>query len=547
MKVEHEGDGLTDEMLQEWGPWMDAQIERKFGSDPPPLVASTLNFSRNEIGDEGVRLVCEYLQAREISVQMVKFFKNSIGDAGAWAIGQLLAHAREPVHEVHMSHNLISEQGALSIFESIARSKRYPYHLERAGRRDSQGLTPVWLRMEYNCIRWALIEGRLEQTQIRWCAADSRDGWGPKDTSPMVCMHTLFRSQKLDGPSLGVGGGQASSSRGRAVQSPAMQPVDPPEEELDVDGGAEEVPMYMFLDASAVRRFAADKGSAKERLFTFQGLLNLCQQGHMECTPPNDVSMPQWLGPVEERDRIVMVITDTVLEELASIAEHSPNDRRQMEWLTKAPDSYLKRSHQWGILEVLETAAHTQLIKLAGWEQRAKELRISRWALRNLDFACLWDSQIDSPGKVLFVTGDDSLCTFAAEAARTVDGLQRVAVAHVHKIDRVFASDREHGGHRLYEAAQRPKANKFCGACLSAQIMTSLVLEPALAAAVAAASPQAADPSLDLLAALQEAQTLLSEVRPVVEFSTHPDAAKWVERVDRARERWQATIVRHAQ
>mmetsp|Transcript_95843 Transcript_95843/g.310637 ORF Transcript_95843/g.310637 Transcript_95843/m.310637 type:complete len:180 (+) Transcript_95843:84-623(+) len=102
-KVEQEGDGLTDAAMEEWGAWMDSQIERRFGSDEntPELTASTLNFSRNELGDDGVRSVVEYLRQRKIAVQMVKFFKNNIGDVGAWAIGQLLAVAREPVHEAH--------------------------------------------------------------------------------------------------------------------------------------------------------------------------------------------------------------------------------------------------------------------------------------------------------------------------------------------------------------------------------------------------------------------------------------------------------------
>lgn len=561
-KVEQEGDGLTDAMMEEWGLWMDSQLERRFGLESwPPLTATTLNFSRNELGDEGVRSVVEYLRKREIGVQMVKFFKNGIGDVGAWAIGQLLAHAREPVHEVHLSHNRITEQGACAIFEAIARSRRYPYPLERAGRRDSQGLTPVWLRMEYNCIQWPSIEHRLDQQQVRWCAAESRDGWGPKDNSPMVCMHSSYKNQKSDmAQSLGGGNGQGAASRGRGDSGkggpsgppppgPAAAPPDPPEEDPDGDAGSEEVPMYIFLDASAVRRFAADRGSAKERLFTFQGLLNLCQQGHIKCTPPDEGPMPAWVGPVQERDRIIFVVTDTVLDELSHVSEHSAVERRQMDWLRNAPDSYLQLCHQWGILEVLETKLHTQLIKLSGWEQRAQELRISRWALKNLDFACLWESQIESEGRVLFVTADEALCAFAAEAAASVEGVRRVAAVHVHKLDRSFASDREHGGHRLYEAAQKNKANKYCGSVLSAQIVHSLVIEPALAAdsveeraAASGAGRGGAASAGDLRHALKEALALLGDVRPVVEGHGGGDATKLLERIEKAQTQWQALL-----
>jgi len=540
-KVEQEGDSLTDAAMEEWGGWMDTQLEKRFGnSDRPALTASTLNFSRNELGDEGVRCVVEYLRRREIGVQMVKFFKNNIGDIGAWAIGQLLAHARDPVQEVHLSHNRITEQGACSIFEAIARSRRYPYQMERSGRRDALGLTPVWLRMEYNCIQWASIEHRLDQQQVRWCAAESRDGWGPKDQSPMVCMHSSFKNQKVEA----LSGADAGAAILGQVTSPPRKSAggmpEPPEEDL-ADEASEEVPMYVFLDASAVRRLAAEK--SKERLFTFQGLLNLCQQGHMKCTPPDDCPTPAWLGAVEERDRIIFVVTDAVLDELSRFAEQNSNERSQLEWLRNAPDSYLQLCHQWGILEVLETKLHTQLIKLAGWESRARELGISRWALQNFDFACLWESQIDATGRVLFVTADEAIVNFASECAASVDGVRQVATVHVHALDRAFANDREHSGNRIYEAAQRSKVNKFCGAVLSAQIMHALVVGPFQ-------DSRGGGGEDGLRRGLREAVSLLSDLRPLLEGgrqgSSEAAVAKAVERMDEAQRRWQALLARRS-
>merc|ERR1719199_700200 len=123
--------GITDDDMEDWCYWMDQKLQKRFGGTLPRLVATMLNFSRNDIGDEGVRRMMDYLRRRGISVQTVKFFKNAIGDGGAWSIGQLLAHSPEPVHEVHLSHNRISAQGACSIFEAIARSQRYPYTCDR--------------------------------------------------------------------------------------------------------------------------------------------------------------------------------------------------------------------------------------------------------------------------------------------------------------------------------------------------------------------------------------------------------------------------------
>jgi len=529
-KVEQEGDALADDVMREWGGWMDAQFAKYFGrSEWPALTASTLNLSRNELGDEGVRCVVEYLRRREIAVQVVKLFKNNIGDVGAWAIGQLLAHAREPVQEVHLSHNRITEQGACSIFEAIARSGRYPYQMERSGRRESVGLKPVWLRMEYNCIQWSSIEHRLDQQQVRWCAAESRDGWGPKDQSPMVCMHSSYRNQSVESFS-GADAGAAILAQVTSHPSDSVGGApDPSPDELADEGGAEEVPMYVFLDASAVRRFAAE--NSEERLFTFQGLLNLCQQGHMKCTPPEDVSPPSWLGSVEERDRIILVVTDAVLDELADFGEHTVKEQGQLEWLRNAPDSYLQQCFQWGILEVVETKLHTQLIKLAGWEPRAHELGISRWTLQNFDFACLWESQIEASGRVLFVTADAALVDFAAEAAAAAREVRRVATVHVHALDRAFADDREHSGNHIWKAAQRSKANKFCGAILCAQIMHALVVGPSLWS-------QVGDEALR--EGLREAVQLLSDLRPLLRGAA---AASAVGRIDDAQRRWQ-TILR---
>lgn len=470
-KVDQEGKSFTDDDLEEWGDWMDNQFDNRFGVGKwPSLTVSTLNFSRNDLGDEGVMKVLNYLRKRNIAVQMVKLFKNAIGDQGAAAIGKYLAESREPVHEVHLSHNRITGEGACAIFEAIAKSKRYPYKSERSGRRDDKGLTPVWLRMEYNCIKWADIEHRLDPQQVRWCAADSRDGWGPKETSPMVCMHSSFRHQK-EAENIPRKPSSASSNKSDAQTQNKK-------DEAAETSAEEEVPMYVFLDSSAVRHFAAERTTPKEALFSFQGLLNLCQQGHMKCTPPGDRQVASWLGPVEERDRLIFMVTDSVFEELATYADRYPGERRLIDWLRNAPDSYLQVCVQWGILEVLETRLHNRLVKLSGWEKRAQELQLGRLSLKNFDFAYLWESQIETEGRVLFVTADEALCTLASEYANTLgDTKRRVTTAHVQQLERVFERDREHGGWKLHTAAQKAKAPRYCGAVLSAQVMSSLVVQ----------------------------------------------------------------------
>mmetsp|Transcript_42003 Transcript_42003/g.90215 ORF Transcript_42003/g.90215 Transcript_42003/m.90215 type:complete len:576 (+) Transcript_42003:318-2045(+) len=537
-KVEQENDGLTDAHMEEWGTWMDSQIERQFrNSDHPPLTAHTLNFSRNEFGDEGVRAVVEYLRRREIGVQMVKFFKNKIGDGGAWAIGQLLAHSREPVHEVHLSHNRITEKGACSIFEAIARSHRYPFSMDRSGRRGVNGYTPVWLRMEYNCIEWGTIEHRFDQQQIRWCVAESRDGWGPKASSPMVCMHSSYKNQKSDENSHAPASPLHEDYEDNASRSPRES------------AGMDNVPMYVFLDATALRRFATPRDRAKERLFTFQGLLNLCIGGHMKIAPINDP--PHAKGRAEEAERVIFVVTDSVLDELASISEYSQSERQQVEWLRSSQDSYLTKCHKYGILEVLETRCHQELVRVGKYEYRAAELGISRLALQNLDFACLWESQISIPGRVLVVTADEAMCTLTSEMGRDSADLRRVVTTHIHHLDRTFASDWIHGGNRLYEVSQKPGP---CSAVLSAQVMHALIVEPILnqkpIVSAAAAFLNAGSAGHDMgdedgvRQALREAINLVADFSKFVEGSraSAGEVHRFLERTNAAQGRWQGML-----
>lgn len=568
-KVEQEGDGLTDAAMEEWGSWVDTQLEKRFGSiaDCPALTLSTLNLARNDIGDEGIKAVVEYLRSREINVYMCKLFKNNIGDAGARAIGHLLATARDPVHEVHLSHNHITDQGVCSMFEAVANSGRYPFSAEKNWK-DNTGTTtiPVWLRLENNCIQWSTIETQLEQQQVRWVAAEAKDSWSLKENSPMICVHSSYRNQKVEettpppppppksrtnsGHSAGF---KSEASSGGILSTPVSAQASPEQTPgvdslADDEGPLDNVPLYAFLDASAVRRFAAERQNQKERLFTFQGLLNLCQQGHMKCVQPEDRQSPAWVGPLEEQDRLIFVVTDAVLDELSRVAEHSVPDRRQIEWLRFAPDSYLQTCHQWGILEVLETKLHSQLVKLGACEERAREMQISRTTLLNFDFAVLWESQIDARGRVVFVTGDDALCNFVYECGSADENLRRVATVHVHALDRTFAADREHGGHRLYEAAQKVKANKYCGAVLSSQVMDTLIVVPTLEGRQLGGGGGGDGREEAFKLGLREALTLLTDVRPLLTVdspkSNPAEINRFLERSEEAQKRWQVLLGR---
>lgn len=543
-KVECEGFGLTDSSIEEWGLFMDSQFEKRFGDQRPRLVASTINFSRNDLGNEGIAQVVNYLSRLDIGVQMLKFFKNNIGDEGAYALGQLIAHSHEPVHEVHLSHNNLTEQGACSLLESIARSRRYPYSADRSGRRDARGLQPLWLRIEHNCINWNAIEHRLDQSKARWCAAESRDGWTPKEQAPMVCMHQSYRNQKeaqpLDGQHL-----LATLQNGSITTKQQFEVKEvSPDEAYNTGKAVEEVPMYIFLDASAVFRMMMDE----EKLFSFKGLLNLCQQGHMKCTNAGGIAP-------EEHERIILIVTDSVLDELQERAERRVGDKVSIDWLLQSPDSYLSVGHKWGILEVLETKLHKQLMKLKSrQEQRATELRISKRAVKMFDFACLWESQIESEGHVFFVTGDEAMYRFGEEIACDTrqdsgsSGTRPLIVFKVDDVDERFLSDRVHGTRKLYDCAAKQKAPKFCGTVLSASLF-SQVMDLSLMLHTWGSQQRGnvggQRNSDELQNELREAIAIVSLARRHLgSYIEITEVTKWLERADDAQKRWEVLLSR---
>jgi len=500
-----EGVGLRDNDVKEWELHMDAQLEKRpVKKKKKRLVASTLNFSRNSIGDAGALQIVDYLQTRNISVQILKFSRNDIGDEGVFAVGQFISRSREPAREVYLSHNCISERGACSIMESIARSQKYPY-TAGSGKRDPAGHSPVWLRLEHNCINWSIIEHRLGQARIHWCASDCHEGWASKDRAPMMCLHNTYMNQ---------------------------------------DGEIHEVPMYIFLDASALRQMLLQE----DRFFCFKSLLNLCRQGNMKCNPAQGSEH----DADEENDRIVFALTDSVLDELEESVEKDPEEQKRVQWFRSSQESYLELGHGLGILEALETCGHKRLMKLLPrHEQSAAELQISERAVKLFDFACLWASQIASDGRVLLVTGDAALSQFGAimasdsEWQASSNGIPLV-VLQIEELEKVFAS--EDVCQTLHAAASSSSAPS-CDSPLSASLLTAVVDIPARlrgfnghrdTAALEARPRSNTGSDVDILR--REMRMAVSLFKTTQELLGDAEASSLVGRLDSAQKRWQTLL-----
>ncbi|CAJ1449233.1 unnamed protein product [Effrenium voratum] len=136
-KAEQEGDNISVACVEDWCATLDAQLAERFGGGGlPRLAAASLNFSRCSLDDEALTKLLSFLYSRDITVQILKLFRNNIRDAGAWAVGQFMAHS------------------------SQAWSGKYPYDAQNSGCRDGRGFSPIWLRLEHNCIDWRVIDHR---------------------------------------------------------------------------------------------------------------------------------------------------------------------------------------------------------------------------------------------------------------------------------------------------------------------------------------------------------------------------------------------------
>lgn len=556
-KVDLEGQNLKDDDMQEWGLQMEAQLEKKFGKKKPRLIASGLNFSKNELGSDGVLHIVDFLQRRSIGAQSLKFYRNNIGDEGACAIGQFIARSHEPVHEVHLSHNSISERGACSLMETIARSQKYPY-VAGTGKRDAAGMSPIWIRFEHNRVNWAAIGHRLSQPRVRWCVADSRDAWHPKDRAPMMCIHNSYTSQSgvpheaeiVDGNSFAAsssqghshpmdgqdllaalrGGDDSSVARG-SLDTGVSQVQEETAETPSVEPAIEEAyPMYIFLDTSAVCWMLLNE----EKLFSFKSLFSLCQNGYMDCKSEGETS--------DEHDRVIFVITDGVLDDLEEGDMLLPEVRERIQWFRQAQDSYLQSCRSYGILEAVETKdAHKHLIKI--WQKQlqvALGMKIREQAVKNYDFACLWAAQIEMNGRVLYVSGDQTFLEWGSAVVSDQDWRKSSAVSLINLSidelnDRFSFSAR---GQKLLEAASA-QSQVICDSLLCASLLTAVLDIPALVGLSGHA--QESSRTEAMRKELGEAMALFTTVRHhIANVAPRGDneVSRFLGRLDGAQTRW---------
>jgi hypothetical protein len=168
-----------------------------------PLLTANLRFAKNKITDLGVRIIVDFLLENRAKIQVKKLFlhKNMISDEGAFHLAELIDRCRYPLAELHLSHNYITSKGARKIFEAVKTSNLYFRLKTEDGTsvdqtKPERKSTPLWLRLEWNCIKYQQAKSDLEELEIVFCSAETqiedKGGNRAKNCSPFgSCLQSV--------------------------------------------------------------------------------------------------------------------------------------------------------------------------------------------------------------------------------------------------------------------------------------------------------------------------------------------------------------------
>lgn len=166
---------LGDAGTRRWCTWMTKRFEVILAaSDPkrkPTIRAQLLDFSSNDIGEDGIRSLCELLESQRIRCAVLRLHDNRINDGGMYELARYLTCFNPaPVLELHLSHNRISSRGILWMIASLAQHPAFPLHDQVR-----HAYVPLWVRLDHNamttCEAEALLSAALKPLHVTACLA----------------------------------------------------------------------------------------------------------------------------------------------------------------------------------------------------------------------------------------------------------------------------------------------------------------------------------------------------------------------------------------
>ncbi|CAD2084494.1 conserved Plasmodium protein, unknown function [Plasmodium vinckei brucechwatti] len=119
-----------------------------------------VDLSENYISCAGLKTLIKFIlnYPDHIGINILKLYKNNIKDEGASLIKQAVYGQKIPIEELHLSHNFIQDDACKELLLSFVLAKRdanyiYPRYDKFQNPYKHAQQIPVWIRLEYNCIR----------------------------------------------------------------------------------------------------------------------------------------------------------------------------------------------------------------------------------------------------------------------------------------------------------------------------------------------------------------------------------------------------------
>eukprot|EP00933_Yihiella_yeosuensis_P016227 TRINITY_DN13949_c0_g1_i2.p1 TRINITY_DN13949_c0_g1~~TRINITY_DN13949_c0_g1_i2.p1 ORF type:complete len:618 (-),score=71.63 TRINITY_DN13949_c0_g1_i2:503-2356(-) len=154
LDVQMSDSDLGDAEMAEWCSWMGGKLQpwlptlKQSLRLDPYINAPKMDFSKNRLGADGVRSLCDFMQRYCIVCEVFQLHKNRLDDDALKDLCKYLTcFNRASVRELHLSHNQLSITGVQWLLAAISLHPGYPAYCEKY-----QQFVPLWLRVEWNTI-----------------------------------------------------------------------------------------------------------------------------------------------------------------------------------------------------------------------------------------------------------------------------------------------------------------------------------------------------------------------------------------------------------
>lgn len=154
--------GMSDLDMERWCSWCRDRLRCALEASTQPIVATEVDFAGNNLGASGVRQLLTMLREARVAVHVLKLHHNRLETAGP--VAEHLLHCDGSLRELHLSHNALDAASAAEIVLSAASarlSEDGTYAYPRVFNKAAGHASPLWLRLEQNCIDAARLQQLL--------------------------------------------------------------------------------------------------------------------------------------------------------------------------------------------------------------------------------------------------------------------------------------------------------------------------------------------------------------------------------------------------